>query len=189
EHVDHGLPNATLVFCQSLKNELELQLNKEFSHGFLLSLGYHLNNIIQKRTRSRTNTWIRHYRVDNLEEYESALTIKKRLYKEFDIDINDDEVVYLTILLASLVVRERDKHIHVIVATHGDMIASNMVDIAKILIAEDNISAVNMPLDIRPNQAIAQIKQTITAYSNAKGFLLLVDMGSLIQAGYLLSQE
>ncbi|EDV0983631.1 PRD domain-containing protein, partial [Salmonella enterica subsp. enterica serovar Derby] len=87
------------------------------------------------------------------------------------------------------VVRERDKHIHVIVATHGDMIASNMVDIAKILIAEDNISAVNMPLDIRPNQAIAQIKQTITAYSNAKGFLLLVDMGSLIQAGYLLSQE
>ncbi|EDH9214296.1 RNA polymerase subunit sigma-54, partial [Salmonella enterica subsp. enterica serovar Agona] len=66
EHVDHGLPNATLVFCQSLKNELELQLNKEFSHGFLLSLGYHLNNIIQKRTRSRTNTWIRHYRVDNL---------------------------------------------------------------------------------------------------------------------------
>ncbi len=86
-------------------------------------------------------------------------------------------------------VRERDKHIHVIVATHGDMIASNMVDIAKILIAEDNISAVNMPLDIRPNRAIAQIKQTITAYSNAKGFLLLVDMGSLIRAGYLLSQE
>jgi transcriptional regulatory protein LevR/transcriptional regulator with AAA-type ATPase domain len=189
EYIDHGLPNATLVFCQSLQAELELQLNKEFSHGFLLSLGYHLNNIIQNRPRTRINTWIRHYRVNNLREYESALTIKKRLQDVFAIDISDDEVAYLTILLASLVVREHEKYIHVIVATHGDMIASNMAEIARFLIDEDNISAVNMPLDIRPNQAILQIKQTIVANPNAIGFLLLVDMGSLIQAGHLLSEE
>ena len=64
-----------------------------------------------------------------------------------------------------------------------------MVDIARKLIAEDNISAVDMPLDIRPNQAIGQIKQTISATPNTKGFLLLVDMGSLLQAGEIISQD
>lgn len=186
---DHGLSPQTLAFCQSLKVELELQLGKEFSEGFLLSLGYHLDNLFENKSQPRSNTWTRRYLVNKLEEYESALTIKRRLHHEFSILISDDEVAYLTILLASLVVRDREKLIHVIVATHGDMIASNMVEIARKLIAEDNISAVNMPLDIRPNQAIEQIKQTISATPNARGFLLLVDMGSLLQAGELIAQD
>lgn len=186
---DHGLDKKTLAFCQSLKAEIELQMGKEFGDNFLFSLGYHLANLIHNRSHPHSNTWTRRYRVSKLEEYDSALTIKKRLEDEFRIEINEDEVAYLTILLSSLVIREKEKLIHVIVATHGDVIASNMVDIARTLIAEDNISAVNMPLDIRPNQAIAQIKDTILATPNARGFLLLVDMGSLLHAGDIIAQD
>ncbi|MEI0206624.1 sigma 54-interacting transcriptional regulator [Klebsiella sp. 92007] len=187
--LDHGISPKTLELCQSLKSELEIQLGNDFSEGFLLSLGFHLDNLLSNKTQPRTNNWARRYRVDKLKEYELALTIKKRLYKEEDLMISDDEVSYLTILLSSLVVRDREKRIHVIVATHGDMIASNMADIAKALIAEDNISAVNMPLNIKPNQAIEQIKQTILSTPNTREFLLLVDMGSLLQAGSIISQQ
>ncbi|MFK3707831.1 sigma 54-interacting transcriptional regulator [Klebsiella sp. NPDC088457] len=186
---DHGLDKKMLLFCQSLKTEIELQMGKEFGDNFLFSLGYHLTNLTRNHTHSPGNSWIRRYRVNKLPEYDSALTIKKRLQDEFSIDIHEDEVAYLTILLSSLVIREKEKLIHVIVATHGDFIASNMVDIARTLIAEENISAVNMPLNIRPNQAIAQIKETILATPNARGFLLLVDMGSLLHAGDIIAQE
>ncbi|WP_253073356.1 sigma 54-interacting transcriptional regulator [Sodalis ligni] len=187
--LDHGVSQKTLAFCQSIKVELEVQLGKKFSEGFLLSLGYHLDNLMNNKNQPRATIWARRYQVNKLEEYNSALTIKRRLNKEFDIFISNDEVAYITLLLASLVVREREKHIHVIVATHGDNIASNMADIARKLIAENNISAVDMPLDIRPNQAIDQIKHCISTTPNTKGFLLLVDMGSLLQAGAIISQD
>ncbi|XBS70356.1 sigma 54-interacting transcriptional regulator [Acerihabitans sp. KWT182] len=189
DQLDHGLDQKTLFFCQSIKNELEMQSGKQFSEGFLLSLGYHLDNLIKNISQPRTNIWTRRYQVNKLEEYESALTVKKRLASEFNIVINQDEVAYLTIMLASLSLREREKYIHVIVATHGDNIASNMVDIAKKLLAENNISAVDMPLDIRPNQAIEQIKKKISETLNTQGILLLVDMGSLLQAGEIISQD
>ena len=187
--IDHGIDPDTMAFCQSIKAELELQLNKKFSEGFLVSLGYNLDHLIKNKNQSRTNIWARRYQVNKLEEYQSALTVKKRLNHVFNVLISNDEVAYLTILLASLVLREREKQLHVIVATHGEKIATNMVDIAKTLLAENNISAVDMPLDIRPNKAIEQIKQKINATVNTKGILLLVDMGSLLQAGEIISQD
>ncbi|RSK63104.1 PRD domain-containing protein [Enterobacter huaxiensis] len=187
--LDHGISRKTMDFCESIQNEVSLQLGKELGQNFKLFLGYHLQNIIENPDVIRINSWTRRYETRKFEEYESALTIKKRLQSEFDLAISDDEVAYLTILLASLVVHERGKMVHVIVATHGDMIASNMVDIAQKLIGETNISAVNMPLDIRPNQAIEEIKKTVMSTPDTLGFLILVDMGSLSQAGEIIAQD
>ncbi|MGR7089452.1 sigma 54-interacting transcriptional regulator [Klebsiella aerogenes] len=129
--LDHGISRKTMDFCGSIQNEVSLQLGKELGQNFKLFLGYHLQNIIENPDVIRINSWTRRYETRKFEEYESALTIKKRLQSEFDLAISDDEVAFLTILLASLVVHERGKMVHVIVATHGDMIASNMVDIAQ----------------------------------------------------------
>ncbi|NDO83770.1 RNA polymerase subunit sigma-54 [Citrobacter sp. NCU1] len=189
QDLDHGISKRTMDFCEAIQNEVSLQLGKGLGQKFKLFLGYHLQNIIENPSVHRINSWTRSYETRMFEEYDSALTIKKRLQEEFDIAISDDEVAYLTILLASLVVHERGKMVHVIVATHGDMIASNMVDIAKKLIGETNISAVNMPLDIRPNQAIEEIKKTVMSTMDTLGFLLLVDMGSLSQAGEIITQD
>ncbi|EKT61833.1 sigma-54 factor, interaction domain-containing protein [Providencia burhodogranariea DSM 19968] len=189
DNFDHGIDSKILNFCYSLQAEITLQLGKELGNGFVYLFGYHLQNIIDNPQTYRVNTWTRRYAIDKFKEYGSAQTIKTRLQSDFNVSINDDEVAYLTILLSSLVVHERGKVIHIIVATHGEKIASNMADIAKKLIGEQNITAVDMPLDIRPNQAIDKIKGTIISTENAKGFLLLVDMGSLLQAGEIIEQE
>ncbi len=188
-HFDHGIDPNTMAFCYSLKISLELQSGKNFSDGFLMSLGFHLDNVLKHKNSSHSNNWTRHYRVNHWDEFSLALIIKDRLLQEFSLTINDSEVAYLTILLASLVVHEREQPIQVIVAAHGSHIASNMAEIARTLIAEENISAVDMPLDIRPNQAIEQIKRTILSCTDARGILLLVDMGSLLQAGDIIAQQ
>ena len=188
-HFDHGIDSNIMAFCYSLKILLELQSGKNFSDGFIVSLGFHLDNVLQHKNTPHSNNWTKHYRVNQWDEYQLALTIKDRLLQEFSFTINDDEVAYLTILLASLVVHERQQPIQVIVAAHGSHIASNMADIARTLIAEDNIAAVDMPLDIRPNHAIEQIRSTIQACTDARGILLLVDMGSLLQAGDIIAQQ
>ncbi len=189
QKLDHGISKKTMDFCESIQNEVSLQLGKTLGQNFQLFLGYHLQNIIESPGIHRINSWTRRYETRMFAEYESALTIKKRLLGEFDIAISNDEVAYLTILLASFVVHDHGKMVHIIVATHGDMIASNMVDIAKKLIGETNISAVNMPLDILPNQAIEEIKKTMMSTPDTLGFLLLVDMGSLSQVGEIIAQD
>lgn len=186
---DHGVDERIINFCQMIKSELELQLTRAFSTGFVFSLAYHIDNIIKNNGKPSQKAWAKNYNVTTFATYDAALLLKKRLHMVFNLEIDEDEVLYLAILISSLTVYKDQNPIHIIVAAHGNMIATEMVNIAKALIGENSISAVNMPLDIKPQQAILQIKKAVTQITNVQGILLLVDMGSLKQTESLITSD
>lgn len=186
---DHGIDKKIVNFCQQIKSELELQLNSLFSSGFIISLGYHIENIFKNNHLLPKREWLKKYNISSLDTYDAALFIKKRLESTFHVKIDHDEVTYLAILTSSLKINQDQNSLHIIVAAHGESIATEMVNIAKELLSENNITAIDMPLNIQPNQAILEIKKAITTVSHLQGILLLVDMGSLKQAESVIASD
>ena len=65
-----------------------------------------------------------------------------------------------------------------VVAAHGNSTASSMVQVVKQLLEVDQVTAVDMPLDMPPAVALKN-RDSVRAVNDGSGVILLVDMGSL----------
>lgn len=72
---------------------------------------------------------------------------------------------------------------------HGRSTASSMVEVANSLIGEEYIQSLDMPLKMKAESMFEKAKEKIKEMHNGKGVLILVDMGSLINFGNIISNE
>ncbi|WDC84745.1 hypothetical protein PL321_03610 [Caloramator sp. mosi_1] len=62
---------------------------------------------------------------------------------------------------------------------HGSSTASSMVEVVNHLLNTNHALAFDMPLSMKPEDALKKIEEIIKEKNEGKGALLLVDMGSL----------
>jgi Transcriptional antiterminator len=72
---------------------------------------------------------------------------------------------------------------------HGTSTASSMAEVANSLIGEEYVQALDMPLTMKAEDMLEKAKKKIKEIYNEKGILLLVDMGSLVNFGDIISNE
>mgnify|MGYP003290651480 CR=1 FL=1 len=171
----------------------EKHLGYHFKQNFLYAMSLHLSSFI-KRSREgfvqiKQNSELDKLILNYQEEYEVAIMIKNHMKENYQIIVPEVECWYLTMLLVSLKEQNNLGDVGMVVAAHGRSTATSMVQVVSKLLDVKNIEAVDMPLEMSPQQAYKLVLEAIQNVNEGKGVLLLVDMGSLTTFGIKAMRE
>ncbi|AJA49683.1 transcriptional regulatory protein LevR [Clostridium pasteurianum DSM 525 = ATCC 6013] len=180
-----------LKFSEEVIHMVEKEINKKLSDRFLYALSLHLSSFLNRLKNKRALKYTNMDGIidDKREQFNIALNIKGMVEKKFNVIVPEIEVVYLTLLLNSIQEEKSNGHVGIIVAAHGSSTASSMVDVAKQLLGNSSIEALDMPLDVNPTEILERIIEKARELDTGKGVLLLVDMGSLANFDTVISER
>lgn len=180
-----------LEFAEEIKFMAESKLNKKFNERFLYALSLHLSAFFKRVESNRSLKYDDMESVikDNPEEYKVALEIRKLIEQKYKIIVPDMEIIYLTLLLSSIQDAQNNDHVAIIVAAHGSSTASSMVNVAKKLLGDGVIEAIDMPLEVNPKKILDEMTEKVKEIDMGKGVLLLVDMGSLSNFDMVITEK
>lgn len=172
----------TVELVSRLKLIAEKELKTRFDQSFIHYFGLHLEAFFQRGSKSDflLQDEIRTIKQQNALEYRIAKLFQQAIVADTAIMLPDIEVIYLTLLLTSIesLTATSDKKIGILVVAHGNSTASSMVKMGSDLLGKSNIAALDMPLNVAPDEMYAQIVTKISQLDQHRGVLLLYDMGS-----------
>ncbi|KAA5807372.1 sigma 54-interacting transcriptional regulator [Thermoanaerobacterium thermosaccharolyticum] len=167
-------------------------LKRDFSEKTLYGLSMHVASSIERILSGKK---IENHQLDDIkriykDEFEVSKELKKLIEREFDIDVPEDEVGFITMFLCLDIKQEKDdEKVSVIVAMHGESTATSIADVSNRLLGENFVVGYNMPLDQKPEIALNNLCDLIKKTNKGKGVLLLVDMGSLVFFGDMIYEK
>jgi transcriptional regulatory protein LevR/transcriptional regulator with AAA-type ATPase domain len=170
------------------------KLQRQFQQKVYFGLSLHLQGSIERIISGKKiyHPKLNVVRVQYREEFIVAMEIVKIVEKEFNLDVPLDEIGYITMFLSTCDDESNEKleeKVNVLVMMHGRSTASSMVEVANSLIGEEYIQSLDMPLKMKAESMFEKAKEKIKEMHNGKGVLILVDMGSLINFGNIISNE
>lgn len=160
------------------------RLNYGFQSNFTYAMSLHLSSFLKRiqvgeDRNHQLNENIRNMVLDYPLEFETAQGIKQIIEDKYQMIIPESEIYYLAVLLISLRENQEAGKIGVVVAAHGKSTATSMVQVVSQLLKADNLRAVDMPLEMQPQEALRLIVNAVKDVNQDSGVILLVDMGSL----------
>ncbi|AST57013.1 PTS system transcriptional activator [Thermoanaerobacterium thermosaccharolyticum] len=167
-------------------------LKRDFSEKTLYGLSMHVASSIERILSGKK---IENHQLDDIkriykDEFEVSKELKKLIEREFDIEVPEDEVGFITMFLCLDIKQEKDdEKVSVIVAMHGESTATSIADVSNRLLGENFVVGYNMPLDQKPEIALNNLCDLIKKTNKGKGVLLLVDMGSLVFFGDMVYEK
>lgn len=171
----------------------EEHLGYHFKQNFLYAMSLHLSSFIKRSKEGfvqiKQNSELDKLILNYQKEYEVAILIKNHMKENYQIIVPEVECWYLTMLLVSLKEQNNLGDVGIVVAAHGRSTATSMVQVVVKLLDVKNIEAVDMPLEMSPQQAYKLVLESIRNVNEGKGVLLLVDMGSLTTFGVKAMRE
>ncbi|WP_434577881.1 sigma 54-interacting transcriptional regulator [Thermoanaerobacterium thermosaccharolyticum] len=173
-------------------NHAGKMLKREFSEKTLYGLSMHVASSIERISSGKK---IENHQLDDIkriykDEFEVSKELKKLIEREFDIEVPEDEVGFITMFLCLDIKQEKDEEkVSVIVAMHGESTATSIADVSNRLLGENFVVGYNMPLDQKPEIALNNLCDLIKKTNKGKGVLLLVDMGSLAFFGDMVYEK
>lgn len=171
----------------------ELKLNRVFSQKVYLGMAIHIEASIDriKKNKKIINPQLHKIRIEHNIEFNVALECLKMIEKTMDINIPIDEAGFLTMffILDSEPEKNDSDKVGVIVIAHGNSTATSMVEVTNQLLGVKHAVGINAPLDMSPQSVLIRVKEYVKSTNNKKGFVLLVDMGSLSTFGDIIKKE
>ncbi|CUH97613.1 hypothetical protein P22_3745 [Propionispora sp. 2/2-37] len=146
----------------------------------IYGLALHMETLIERLRQGHITIYPDIAKVSNKypEEYKVAGKIKLRVERALHIHIPNDETAFIAVFLHSMQARESGK-VQVVVMAHGHSTASNMVEVAKVLLGYDCIHALDMPMESKVEETLEEAVKLVQRIHQGSGVLFLVDMGSL----------
>lgn len=183
----HNMELAKLVdkqvleLAEELRSFAESMLNRTFNDKFIYFISLHIDGFLKgKNLDNRNAPPVHEDLIKEIEkEYQVAFKMKEIIEERLNIALPDFETMYLAMLLVSANELTQKGKVGIVVATHGQSTATSMVEVAKELLGDYNISAVDMPLDVRFQDILDEIVAAVRKVDHGEGVLMLVDMGSL----------
>lgn len=175
------IDSEIITLAERLENIARKKLNKNFDHRFLYFVSMHIDSYMK---RGENADLLSPMEVDQIiehhyEEYQVAQLFQKEIEDTLHIRLPHIEVIYLTMLVYSIRTLNENQKVSILVAMHGNSTASSMVKVARDLLGDSPVYALDMPLLKSPNDMFEEMAVMIRSIDHGKGVLLLVDMGSL----------
>ncbi|MCR5758685.1 MAG: sigma 54-interacting transcriptional regulator [Selenomonas sp.] len=184
---------ALVDFSEQISLYVQKRLNRSYRDRFLYAFSLHLSAFFKRVKAQETipYTEIEGAIPKDSEYMRVAEEIGTLIEKHYHVTVPRAEIEYIALLLESADDDELEEKIIILVATHGKTTASSMVDVAKRLFssADTNIIAIDMPLEVNPQEILEQTAGMLRGMECQKGVLILADMGSLCNIGALLSER
>ncbi|WP_422446768.1 sigma 54-interacting transcriptional regulator [Thermoanaerobacterium sp. DL9XJH110] len=160
------------------------KLNKSYNNSNILTLSLHLKTTINRLKSGQPikNNKINYIRKNYPKEFMIALEAAEKIEKNMSVSIPLSEVGFLTLFLVSLDNKNNHSRVGILVACHGDNIASSMLKLANKLLGKNIGQAIDIPLEKSVEITISEIIETVKKIDEGKGVLVLVDMGLISNA-------
>lgn len=123
-------------------------------------------------------------------EYEVAELIATQISIDLEVAIPRDEIGFIAMYLKAF---RRENYsnkgrVRVIILTHGQ-VACGIAEVANKLLGVDNAVGIEMSLDESPESALERTLELVMKTDEGKGCILLIDMGSLITFGEIITKR
>lgn len=174
-------------FTEEINRLAHKHLEREYGDKFLYAFSLHLSAFLK---RVKANQELPYSEIEGALpkdsiEFKVALEIKEKIEEHYHIEVPKAEIEYFALLLSSIQEDEKDEKVIIMVATHGKSTASSMVEVAQKLFStnDTNLIAIDMPLEVSPQEILEKMICKLEDLNYQKGVLLLADMGSLCNLG------
>lgn len=156
----------------------------------LYSLALHMETLIERIRHGEIAIYPDIARVSAKypEEYELAQRIQHDVQRHLSLRIPDDEAAFIAVFLHAINAAENGA-VQVLVMAHGKSTASNMVEVAKVLLGYECLHALDMPMDSKVEDTLREAIELVRQIHQGSGVLLLVDMGSLTTFSEIISER
>ncbi|WP_122629128.1 sigma 54-interacting transcriptional regulator [Lucifera butyrica] len=125
-------------------------------------------------------------------EFKIALKITRMLKLKLGLEFPEEEAGFIALYLNHFSAKERAGNfagnVGLIVVTHGE-VAKALIDIAQAIVGIQHGVAITMGMDEKVEAVLERVRAAAKAVNQGRGVLLLVDMGSLITFGELITEE
>lgn len=122
-------------------------------------------------------------------EYKLAKEICDDASGLFDLMIPPEEIAIIASFFYTINKQNKSIALPIIVVCHGRNTASSMVEVVKSLMGNHEIYAIDMPLDAKVDTTLTLAAELARKIHCGHGILMLVDMGSLIDFGDMITAK
>ena len=169
------------------------KLNKEFSRKVYIALAMHISALMEHISDRKIidNDEITRIALDKPDEFNIAKVIHSILQEKLEINIPKGEIGFIAMFLYTVDsnVLEENAKVAVIVLAHGKSTASSMMDVCNSLLGTTHCTAIDMPLDQKVEDILEKTIELVKEIDEGKGVLMLVDMGSLVAFGEIITKK
>lgn len=177
-------PNI-LSLSEEVIDYVERKLNLKMDKKVWTGLALHIQTTRERLKRGRHifHPELNRVRQKYNKEFQTAMECLKLIERRLEIELPIDEAGFLTMFftLDQKEFQQEKESVSVILVMHGNQSATSMAQVANQLLGNEIVLAVDMPLEADPLPVYKKLKKMAANQVNAKGVLLLVDMGSLLQ--------
>lgn len=171
----------------------ESRLSGVNSETLFYSLANHLKTTIDRLRQGKAivNPRTAQIREEHREEYETAALMVGLVEETLNIKFPEGEVGFVAMCILALSDQpetEDEGRIGIVVISHGH-VASGMSEVANRLLGVAHARSVEMSLDESPENALDRVIDAVMGADEGKGVVLLVDMGSLVTFGEIVTQK
>ena len=169
------------------------RLNKEFSKKVYIALAMHISALMEHISDRKIidDDEINRIELNKPDEFNIAKIIHNILQKELEINIPKEEIGFIAMFLYTVdsdVLEQNDK-VAVMVLAHGQSTASSMKDVCNSLLETTHCKSIDMPLDEKVGNILEKAIELVKEIDEGKGVLMLVDMGSLVAFGEIITKK
>jgi len=159
--------------------------------NFYYCVAVHLNSTFERLKKGKIikNSQLDYIKIEYYNEYRVAKILTKEINKSLNIELPDDEIGFLAMYLKTFsTMDQKISRVNVIVLSHGH-VACGMVDVSNKLLGTNLAIGIEMSLDENPQLVLEKVIETVKKVNEGKGCLLLVDMGSLVTFGEIITKQ
>lgn len=178
-----------LSFTFKMTELVDSRYSEKLGDKFLIAFSLHLSAYIDGRAKKRNLPPLKAENQNQYSENILAEEIAHHAEKILSFRLPQEEISYISLLIRSLRQRATNEKVTILVVMHGQSTASSMVNLVKELLSEEHVVAVDMPFDMTPNAAMEVVRNQVCHINRGKGVLIMVDMGSLINFGDVITHE
>ncbi len=155
----------------------------------IYSLALHIE-LLKARLESGQSIIIPHNNLTSKhpKEFMLAKQICDDVSNLFNINIPNEEISVIATFFYTIK-QNKSSNIPIIVICHGRNTATSMAEVVKSLIGNTEIYAIDMPLDAKIDTILTSAIDLAKRIQTDRGILILVDMGSLIDFGNIISSK
>ncbi|MBU3189546.1 sigma 54-interacting transcriptional regulator [Clostridium bowmanii] len=159
--------------------------------NFYYCIAVHLNSTLERIKQGKIikNSQLDYIKNEYYNEYRVAKILTSEINSSLDIELPDDEVGFIAMYLKTFsTMNQKISRVNVIVLSHGH-VACGMVDVSNKLLGTNLAIGIEMSLEESPQTLLKKTIETIKKVYEGKGCLLLVDMGSLVTFGEIITKQ
>ena len=164
---------------------------ENLKENFYYCIAVHLNSTYDRIKQGKIiiNSQLEYIKNEYHNEYRVAKILTKEINNSLDIELPEDEVGFIAMYLKTFSTIDQEiSRVNVIVLSHGH-VACGMADVSNKLLGTNLAIGIEMSLDESPQTLLKKTIETVKKVHEGKGCLLLVDMGSLVTFGEIITKQ